>query len=154
MGFGTMRLTGQNAWTPPTDRAMAIAVLKRAKDLGVEVVDTARYYGPGTTNAFIREALSPYSSKLFISSKVGVTRNPDQSWQPDARLEQIRADVETNLLQLDVEQLHLVQLRLGDGRILPLSGAALLDSLGVIVELKLQGKIRHIGLNNVTVEQI
>ena len=154
MGFGTMRLTGPKAWGPPTDRAKALAVLKRAVELGVELVDTAGFYGPGVTNALIREALSPYPPQLFISTKVGVTRGEDQSWQPHARPEQIRADVEANLLQLGVEQLHLVHLRLGDGRMLPFSGVPFLESLGALADLKAQGKISHIGLSSVTVEQI
>ena len=154
MGFGTMRLTGPKAWGPPTDRAKALAVLKRAVELGVELVDTAGYYGPGVTNALIREALSPYPSQLFISTKVGVTRGEDQSWQAHARPEQIRADVEANLLQLGVEHLHLVHLRLGDGRMLPFSGVPLLESLGALTDLKAQGKIGHIGLSSATVEQI
>ena len=154
MGFGTMRLTGPKAWGPPADQATALAVLKRAVELGVELVDTAGYYGPEVTNALIREALSPYPPQLFISTKVGVARGEDQSWQPHARPEQIRADVEANLLQLGVEQLHLVHLRLGDGRMLPFSGVPLLESLGALIDLKAQGKIGHIGLSSVTVEQI
>ena len=154
MGFGTMRLTGAKAWGPPTDRAKALAVLKRAVELGVELVDTAGYYGPGVTNALIREALAPYPSQLFISTKVGVTRGEDQSWQPHARPEQIRADVEANLLQLGVEHLHLVHLRPGDGRMLPFSGVPLLESLGALTDLKAQGKIGHIGLSSASVEQI
>ena len=149
-----MRLTGPKAWGPPTDRAKALAVLKRAVELGVELVDTAGFYGPGVTNALIREALSPYPPQLFISTKVGVTRGEDQSWQPHARPEQIRADVEANLLQLGVERLHLVHLRLGDGRMLPLSGVPLLESLGALTDLQAQGKIDHIGLSSATVEQI
>ena len=154
MGFGTMRLTGPKAWGPPTDRAKALAVLKRAVELGVELVDTAGFYGPEVTNALIREALAPYPSQLFISTKVGGTRGEDQSWQPHARPEQIRADVEANLLQLGVEHLHLVHLRLGDGRMLPFSGVPLLESLGALTDLKAQGKIGHIGLSSASVEQI
>lgn len=154
MGFGTMRLTGPKAWGPPTDRAKALAVLKRAVELGVELIDTAGFYGPGVTNALIREALSPYPSQLFISTKVGVTRGEEQSWQPHARPEQIRADVEANLLQLGIEQLHLAHLRLGDGRMLAFSGVPLSESLGALTDLKAQGKIGHIGLSCVTVEQI
>lgn len=154
MGFGTMRLTGPKAWGPPADRAKAHAVLKRAVELRTELVDTASFYGPGVTNALIREALSPYPPQLFISTKVGVTRGEDQSWQPHARPEQIRADVETNLTQLGIEQIHLAHLRLGDGRMLPFSGVPLWESLGALIDLKAQGKIGHIGLSSVTVEQI
>ena len=154
MGFGTMRLTGPKAWGPPADPAQARAVLRRAVDLGVELVDTAGYYGPGVTNALLREALAPYPLQLCISTKVGVKRGADQSWQPHTRPEDIRADVDANLAQLGVEQLHLVHLRLGDGRMLAFSDVPLAESMGALANLKAEGKIGHIGLSSVTVAQI
>lgn len=154
MGFGTMRLTGPKGWGPPADRATANQILRRAVEVGVQLFDTAAFYGPGITNTLLKEALSPYLPQVFISTKVGVTRGEDQSWQPHARPEQIRADIEANLAQLGVEQIHLVHLRLGDGRVLAHSGVPFAESLGALVDLKRDGKIGHIGLSSVSVEQI
>lgn len=154
MGFGTLRLTGPKAWGPPANRATAKQVLLRAVELGVQLFDTAAFYGPGITNGLLKEALSPYPPHIFISTKVGVTRGEDQSWQPHARPEQIRADIEENLAQLGLEQIHLVHLRLGDGRVLAHSGVPLAESLGVLADLKKAGKIGHVGLSSASVEQI
>jgi aryl-alcohol dehydrogenase-like predicted oxidoreductase len=154
LGYGTMRLTGPKAWGAPKDPGAARAVLRRALDLGVQLIDTAGFYGPGVTNRLIHEALSPYARELFISTKVGVARGGDQSWQPHARPEQIRRDIETNLAELGVEQLDLVHLRLGDGRMLAYSDVPLSESIGALAMLRNQGKIRHIGLSAASVDQI
>ena len=154
LGYGTMRLTGPKAWGAPKDPDAARAVLRRALDLGVRIIDTAGFYGPGVTNTLIRQALSPYSRELFISTKVGVRRDADQSWQPHARPEQIRQDIETNLTELGVDQLDLVHLRLGDGRMLAYSDVPLSESIGALSTLQNQGKIRHIGLSAANIEHI
>lgn len=154
LGYGTMRLTGPKVWGEPEDPNAARAVLRRALDLGVQIIDTAGFYGPGVTNMLIHQALSPYSRELFISTKVGVRRDADQSWKPHARPEQIRQDVETNLTELGVNQLDLVHLRLGDGRMLAYSDVPLSESVGALSTLQSQGKIRHIGLSAANIEQI
>jgi pyridoxine 4-dehydrogenase len=149
LGYGAMRLPGPGVWGEPEDREGAKAVLRRAIELGVNLVDTAGFYGPEVADRLIAEALHPYPDDLTIATKVGVKRGPDRSWKPHARPEELRADVEGDLRRLRLERLDLVYLRLGDGRVLADSGVPLAESFGALAELKGEGKIRHLGLSSV-----
>lgn len=154
IGYGAMRLAGPRAWGPSVDDATASGVLRRALALGVTLFDTADFYGPHVVNGRIAAALSPYPDGFVLSTKVGVRRGPDASWRPAARPEQVRANVEANLLRLKCSSLDLVHLRMGDGTVLPDSGVPMAESLGVLAELQAAGTVRHIGLSSVSVEQV
>jgi pyridoxine 4-dehydrogenase len=153
LGYGAMRLPGPGVWGEPKDPDGAKAVLRRAIELGVNLIDTAGFYGPEVADRLIAEALHPYPDNLVIATKVGVKRGPDRSWNPHARPDEIRAEVEGDLRRLKLEQLDLVYLRLGDGRVLADSGVPLADSFGALAELKEEGKIRHLGLSSATLEE-
>ena len=120
----------------------------------MNLIDTAGFYGPEVADRLIAEALHPYPEDLVISTKVGVRRGPDKSWKPHARPESLRADVEGDLIRLKLERLNLVYLRLGDGVALEDSGVPLPESFGTLVELKEEGKIRHLGLSSATPEAL
>jgi aryl-alcohol dehydrogenase-like predicted oxidoreductase len=152
LGYGAMRLPGPGVWGEPKDPDGAKAVLRRAIELGVNLIDTAGFYGPEVADRLIQEALYPYPEDLVIATKVGVKRGPDKSWDPHARPDEVRADVEGDLRRLKLERLDLVYLRLGDGRVLADSGVPLAESFGALAELKEEGKIRHLGLSSVTLE--
>lgn len=152
LGYGAMRLPGPGVWGEPQNPDGAKAVLRRAIELGVNLIDTAGFYGPEVADRLIAEALHPYPDDLVIATKVGVKRGPDKSWNPHARPEELRADVEADLRRLKLERLDLVYLRLGDGRVLEDSGVPLAESFGALAELKEEGKIRHLGLSSVTLE--
>jgi aryl-alcohol dehydrogenase-like predicted oxidoreductase len=154
LGYGAMRLPGPGVWGEPEDPEGAKAVLRRAVELGVNLIDTAGFYGPEVADRLIAGALYPYPENLVIATKVGVTRGLDKSWRPHARPEDLRADVEDNLKRLRLERLDLVYLRLGDGVALEDSGVPLAESFGTLVELKNEGKIRHLGLSSVTLEAL
>ena len=111
VGFGTMQLPGPGVFGPPRDHDAAIAVLRRAVELGVNHIDTAQYYGPDVSNALIREALHPYSDDLVLVSKVGAVRDNEGGWVPAQKPADLRAGVEDNLRSLGVEQLGAVNLR-------------------------------------------
>ncbi len=153
LGYGAMRLPGPGVWGEPKDPDGAKAVLRRAIELGVNLIDTAGFYGPEVADRLIAEVLHPYPDDLVIATKVGVKRGPDKSWDPHARPDELRADVEGNLRRLKLERLDLVYLRLGDGRVLEESGVPLAESFGALAELKEEGKIRHLGLSSVTLEE-
>lgn len=112
IGFGAMQLPGPGVWGPPRNRDTALAVLRRAVELGVNHIDTAQYYGPGVSNELIRAALYPYPEDLVLVSKVGGDRDGQGGWIPAQRPEQLRAGVDANLRSLAVEQVHVVNLRL------------------------------------------
>src|ERR1700678_3954849 len=112
VGFGAMQLPGPNAFGPPRDRDEALAVLRRAVDLGVNHIDTAQYYGPDVSNELIREALYPYPADLVLVSKVGAFRDDQGGWLPGQRPEQLRSGVEDNLRSLGIDRLGAVNLRL------------------------------------------
>jgi len=154
LGYGAMRLTGPGVWGEPKDLDGAKAVLRQAIELGVNLIDTAGFYGPEVADRLIAEALHPYPKDLVIATKVGVKRGPDKSWNPHARPEELRADVEDDLRRLRLERLDLVYLRLGDGRVLADSGVPLAESFGALAELKEEGKIRHLGLSSVALEAL
>ena len=148
LGFGTMRLTGPGVWGEPADRAEAVRVLRRAVDLGVTFIDTADSYGPFTAEQLIREALHPYAEDLVIATKGGLTRQGPGAWLPVGRPEYLRQQVELSLRHLGLERIDLYQLHRIDPQV-PLA-----DQLGALAELRDAGKIRHIGLSEVSVAEL
>jgi aryl-alcohol dehydrogenase-like predicted oxidoreductase len=151
VGFGAMQLPGPGVFGPPRDRTAAIAVLRRAVELGVDHIDTAQYYGPGVVNDLIREALYPYPGGLAIVSKVAVRREAGGAVRPFDDPDQLRAGIEDNLRSLQVGQLAAVNLRMpGDGRV----NARFDDQLAVMVAARDEGLIAGIGLSNVSLGQL
>jgi pyridoxine 4-dehydrogenase len=148
LGFGAMRITGHGIWGPPPDRDQAMAALRRAVELGVNFIDTADSYGPEVSESLIAEALYPYPDDLVIATKGGLVRPGPGRWQPDGRPEHLRAACEGSLRRLKLDQIPLYQLHRPDPRV-PYA-----DSVGTLVELKDAGKIRHIGVSNVTEDQL
>jgi pyridoxine 4-dehydrogenase len=148
LGLGTMRLAGPGVWGPPTDRAHARHVLRRAVELGVNLIDTADAYGPFVSEELIAEALHPYPEGLVIATKGGFTRRGPDRWTPVGRPEYLRQCAEMSLRRLKVERIDLYQLHRIDP-LVPLS-----DQLGELVTLQKEGKIRHIGLSAVEVAEI
>ena len=145
LGFGAMRLTGPGVWGPPEDRGEAVRVLRRAVELGVDFIDTADSYGPYVSEEIIREALHPYPD-LVVATKAGLLRTGPDQWIPLSNPHYLRQEVEMSLRRLAVERIDLFQLHRVD-RHIPLE-----DQLGELVALRDEGKIRHIGLSEVTVE--
>jgi pyridoxine 4-dehydrogenase len=148
LGFGAMRITGQGVWGPPVDHDRAIAVLRRAVDLGVDFIDTADSYGPEVSEQLIAEALHPYPDNLVIATKGGFLRDGPGQWRPDGRPEHLRTALEGSLKRLRVEQIPLHQLHTPD------PGVPFDESVGALVEMQKEGKIRHIGLSNVDADQV
>ncbi|MEP6669335.1 MAG: aldo/keto reductase [Chthoniobacter sp.] len=148
LGFGAMRLTGQGIWGEPADRAECLAVLRRAVELGITLIDTADSYGPFVSERLIAEALYPYPKDLLIATKAGLQRGGPDEWTPDGRPEYLRERCEGSLQRLRVEQIGLFQLHRIDPKV-PLE-----DQIGVLLELQHEGKIRHVGLSEVNVKQI
>ena len=148
LGFGAMRITGNGIWGPPADRDEAKAVLRRAIELGINFIDTADSYGPNISEELIREALHPYPDDLVIATKGGLERTGPGQWPTNGRPEHLIEACEASLRRLELEQIPLYQFHRPDPAV-PLE-----DSIGAIVTLKEQGKIRHIGLSNVTEEQL
>jgi len=148
LGFGAMRLTGEGIWGPPKDRAAAIAVLRRAVELGVNFVDTADSYGPNISEELIAEALSPYPEGLVIATKGGWNRPGPNQWTHDASPTHLRQAVEGSLKRLRLERIDVYQLHVPDPMI-PLDA-----SIETLANMQSEGKIRLVGLSNVTVEHI
>jgi pyridoxine 4-dehydrogenase len=148
LGFGAMRITGDGVWGEPADRAEAIRVLRRAVELGINFIDTADSYGPGVSEEVIAEALHPYPAGLVIATKGGYARPGPNQWVEDGRPEHLRAACEASLRRLRVDQIDLYQLH----RIDPKVPAE--DQLGALRHLRAHGKIKHIGLSQVSVRQI
>ena len=148
LGFGAMRVTGQGIWGDPPDRNEARAVLRRAVELGVNFIDTADSYGPDVSEELIAEALHPYPEDLVIATKGGLVRPGPGQWDPDGRPEHLRQACEGSLRRLRSDQIALYQFHRPDPDV-PLE-----DSIGALVELKEEGKIRHIGLSNVNEDQL
>ena len=147
LGFGAMRITGKGIWGPPADHDTALAVCRRAVELGVDFIDTADSYGPFVSEDLLREALHPYDG-VVVATKGGLTRwGPDQ-WEQVGRPEYLRQCVHMSLRRLGVERIDLWQLHRIDAQV-PVE-----ESLGAVKELQDQGLIRHIGLSEVTVEEI
>jgi pyridoxine 4-dehydrogenase len=155
IGFGAMQLPGPRVFGPPRDRGQALAVLRRAVELGVNHIDTAQYYGPDVSNELIHEALYPYPEDLVFVSKVGADRDASGGWIPAQRPEQLRRGVEDNLRALEVERLDAVNLRLmGEEGGSEAAEVAMEDQLETMAELRDEGKIGGVGLSNVTLEQV
>ena len=148
LGFGAMRVTGRGIWGDPPDRNEARAVLRRAVELGVNFIDTADSYGPKVSEELIAEALHPYSEDLVIATKGGLVRPGPGQWEPDGRPDHLRQACEGSLRRLRLDQIALYQFHRPDPNV-PLE-----DSIGALVALKEEGKIRHIGLSNVNEDQL
>ena len=148
MGFGAMRITGQGIWGDPPDRAKAHAVLRRAVELGVNLIDTADSYGPEVSEKIIAEALHPYPAGLVIATKGGLTRSGPGQWHRNGRPAHLRKVCEESLRRLRVGRIDIYQLHAVDPSV-PIE-----ESLGELVKLRSEGKIRDIGLSNVSVDQL
>jgi pyridoxine 4-dehydrogenase len=148
MGFGAMRITGPGIWGPPSDPDRALAVLRRAVGLGVNLIDTADSYGPDVSEELIAQALHPYPADLVIATKGGQTRSGPDKWTPNGSPAHLRLALEASLKRLRLEQIDLYQLHRPDPKV-PFE-----ESVLAIAELQRSGKVRHVGLSNVNVAQI
>lgn len=148
LGYGAMQITGPGIWGPPKDRPEAIRVLRRAAELGVTLIDTADSYGPYVSEELIREALHPYPDDLVIATKAGLVRTGPNEWHPLGRPEFLRQEAEMSLRRLGLERIDLLQLHSVDP-LVPFQ-----DQVGTLVDLQREGKVRHIGLCNVSVDQV
>ena len=148
LGFGAMRITGKGIWGDPPDRELAKAVLRRAVELDVNLIDTADSYGPEVSENLIAEALHPYPDGLVIATKGGLLRDGPGRWRPDGRPEHLRAACEASLRRLKLDRIDLYQLHSPD-REVPFE-----DSVRALAALRDEGKVRHVGLSNVSVEQL
>lgn len=148
LGFGSMQLTGPGIWGDPKDPAEAVRVLKRAVELGVTLIDTADSYGPYVAEEFIKKALYPYPDDLVIATKAGLTRGGPGDWSPVGRPEYLRQEAEMSLRRLGLERIDLFQLHRIDPQV-PLA-----DQVGELASLQKEGKIRHIGLSEVTIDEL
>ncbi|SFO04640.1 Predicted oxidoreductase [Geodermatophilus obscurus] len=151
MGYGAMQLAGPHVMGPPADRDAAVAVLRRAVELGVDHIDTSDYYGPHVTNEVIREALHPYPEHLTIVTKVGARRTPDGDWPEALSPDELRQAVHDNLEHLGVEVLDVVNLRM-PGFAAPVE-RSLAEPFGALAQLQQEGLVRHLGVSNVTTQQ-
>jgi aryl-alcohol dehydrogenase-like predicted oxidoreductase len=148
LGFGTMQLPGRGVWGEPADRDQAIAVLRRAIELGINLLDTADSYGPGVAERLIAEALHPYPSDLVIATKGGFQRPGPGQWLEDGRPMHLRTACDESLRRLKLERIDLYQLHRIDPKV-PME-----DQVGTLLDLQRQGKVRHIGLSEVSVVQL
>ncbi len=148
LGFGAMRLSGAGIWGAPSDPRLAQLVLRRAVELGVEFIDTADSYGPETNERLIATALHPYPAGLVIATKGGLTRAGPDRWDRDAHPQHLRAACEGSLRRLRLDRIDIYQLHAPDPKV-PLE-----DSVGELVRLQSEGKIRFIGLSNVTIAEL
>lgn len=151
IGFGAMQLPGPGVFGPPRDRAEALAVLRRAVELGVDHIDTSQYYGPDVANELIREALHPYPETLALVSKVGARRDASGGWLPYDEPDQLRQGIEDNLRSLGVEQLAAVNLRVMDDAA---PDQRFDDQLAAMIEARDEGLIGGVGLSNITGEHL
>jgi len=148
LGFGAMRITGRGVWGPPPDEGEAITLLRRVADSGVTFIDTADSYGPGVSETLIAKALYPYTAELVIASKGGLTRPGPGYWDIDCRPEHLRRSCTDSLQRLRLERIDLYQLHSVDHRV-PIE-----DSIGTLVDLQREGKIRCIGVSNVSADEL
>jgi pyridoxine 4-dehydrogenase len=148
LGYGTMQLPGEGVWGPPKDRDAALAVLRRAVEIGVTFFDTADSYGPEVAEDLLREALHPYADDVVIATKAGLTRQGPGVWTPVGRPEYLRQQAELSLRRLGLERIDLFQLHRIDPAV-PVE-----DQVGELKVLQDEGKVRHIGLSEVSVEQL
>ncbi|QDP96464.1 oxidoreductase [Microlunatus elymi] len=152
MGYGAMQLAGPGVFGPPADRAEAVAVLRRAVELGINHIDTSDYYGPYVTNEIIKEALHPYPDDLHLVTKIGSQRDDQGNWIPHLSPESLRQQVHDNLDHLGLDVIEVVNLRLG-GFAAPEPGS-IADTVEVMAELQRDGLIKHIGISTVNAEQV
>ena len=148
LGFGAMRITGRGIWGPPSDVPTAVRVVQRAVQLGVNFIDTADSYGPEVSENIIAQALHPYPAGLVIATKGGLVRPGPDVWNPNGQPKHLRSACEGSLRRLRVERIDIYQFHMPDPRV-PLS-----DSIGELLRLQGEGKIRHIGISNVSLEQL
>jgi len=148
LGFGAMRITGNGIWGPSRDHDEAVRTLRRAVELGVTFIDTADSYGPNVSEELIHEALYPYPQGLVIATKGGLTRTGPNQWPPDGRPQHLREALEGSMKRLCLERIDLYQFHRPDPKV-PYE-----DSIGELKQLQAQGKIRHIGVSNVTPQQL
>jgi aryl-alcohol dehydrogenase-like predicted oxidoreductase len=149
LGFGAMRvIDNDDIWGEPSDRRHAIKVLRRAVELGVNFIDTAESYGPQTDEILIAEALHPYPKGLVVATKCGLSRPRPARWDADCRPEKLRKDLEGSLKRLKVDRIDLYQLHTVDSKV-PFE-----VSVGTLADMQREGKVRHVGLSNVTVKQL
>jgi pyridoxine 4-dehydrogenase len=148
LGFGAMRITGDGIWGPPADRETALAVLRRAVELGVDLIDTADSYGPHVSEQLVAEALHPYPDGLVIATKGGLERSGPGQWSRNGRPEHLREACERSLRDLQVDRIDLYQLHAPDPDV-PYA-----ESVGALKELQDEGKVRHVGVSNVSAEQL
>jgi pyridoxine 4-dehydrogenase len=148
LGFGAMRITGDGIWGEPADRAESVRVLRRAVELGINFIDTADSYGPAVSEELIAEALYPYPKGLVIATKAGFDRTGPNQWVTNGRPEHLRAACDGSLKRLRLDRIDLFQLHRIDTKV-PAN-----DQLETLKDLQKQGKIKHVGLSEVTVEQI
>lgn len=148
LGYGAMQITGPGVWGDPADPDEAVRVLRRAVELGVNFIDTADSYGPFVSENLIRRALHPYADDLVIATKAGLTRSGPGDWRPVGRPEYLRQQLELSLRHLGLDRIDLYQLHRIDAKV-PLA-----DQIGALLEFQQEGKIRHIGLSEVSVEQL
>ncbi|RYY15977.1 MAG: aldo/keto reductase [Cytophagaceae bacterium] len=149
LGYGTMRLTGPGIWGEPADRPQALEILKTAVASGVNFIDTADYYGEDVTNRLLVEALHPYAKDLVICTKVGATRRPDKSWPAFNTPAELRISIENNLRTLRQEAVQLVHFR-----VMPNAEVPFAESMGAMYDMQREGKIQHVGVSNVTPEEL
>ncbi|HEU4362818.1 MAG TPA: aldo/keto reductase family oxidoreductase [Mycobacterium sp.] len=152
MGYGAMQLAGPGVFGPPKDHDAAIAVLREVIELGITHIDTSDFYGPHVTNQIIREALHPYPTELCIVTKVGARRDADGGWPPALAPEELRQAVQDNLANLGLDALDVVNLRVG-GIFNPEPGS-IAEPFSVLAQLQQDGLIKHLGVSNVTAEQV
>ena len=147
LGFGAMQITGDGIWGPPKDRASAVKLIRHVVESGVNFIDTADSYGPDVSEEIIAEALAPYRDGVVIATKAGLTRTGPNQWPIDARPERLRACLEGSLKRLKLERIDLYQLHRIDPKV-PVE-----ESLGALTDLQREGKIRHIGVSQTSVEE-
>jgi pyridoxine 4-dehydrogenase len=152
MGYGAMQLPGPGVWGPPQDANTAIAVLREAVESGVNHIDTSDYYGPHVSNQLIKQALYPYAKDLVIVTKIGARRGPDKSWLHALSRQELVDTVHDNLRNLGLDRLDVVNLRVGG--ITEPGQESIEEPLTVLVKLKREGLIRHIGLSNISPQQL
>ena len=152
-GYGAMQLAGPGVFGPPKDRAAALAVLREAVTSGVDHIDTSEAYGPHVTNQLIREALHPYPKELVLVTKVGAKRGPQGTWEPAFSAADIASQVDDNLRHLAVDVLDVVNLRIMYSALGPAEGS-IEAQLAALMKQQRAGKVRHIGLSNVTARQV